>query len=365
MSKLHSLQIQLGAFFKKILHRSWDNTSVFFSTPADLAGHALRPIFGRDILRSYSQSFTIMDVEIRPGTRKNIQWSSPQGGHEPIQIVVVNGRKAGAVLCIVAAIHGDELNGIEIARNIMRELDPNRLRGAVVCIPIVNVEGYQRRERLIDASSDLNRSFPGNIEGTYSSQIAHFLLNGIIKHCDAVVDLHTGSTSCENLPQLRADLDITKNEDFVRGFGDFVVLQSKAPKGSLRAAATEAEIPAIVMEVGGSHGLEQDKVQIGIDAIRSLMRASGMTKKSRDGGSTPRIFVGAGWLRAEVDGIFVSLAALGAEVQEREAVAKIIDPKTGKTYTIFAPFTCTILGRAHNRFVTAGTGVVRVAMEKQ
>ena len=121
-------------------------------------------------------------------------------------VLVVNGREAGPIVCLTAAIHGDELNGIEMVRRIMHELDPDRLTGAVVGVPIVNLQGFRRGSRYLPDRRDLNRYFPGNPQGSSASRIAYSFFESIIRNCDVLVDLHTGSFYRTNMPQLRADL---------------------------------------------------------------------------------------------------------------------------------------------------------------
>lgn len=320
-------------------------------------------------LRSSSvKSLKFLSHDVAPGTRQNLEWLHPcnENNVPPVSIVVhvVNGKKPGPILCLTAAIHGDELNGIAIIRQIVDGLDPEKLQGAVIGIPVVNLEGFNLHDRYIGDHIDLNRCFPGDREGSYPERVAHGLFNDIIMHCDAVVDLHTGSHLRENMVQLRADLACKKVAQLSAGFGDLNVMQSIATVGTLRHAATEAGIAAIVMEIGGSQGVEYDKVCIGVKGLISLMSSAGMIGEQGFVPALQHVFLGGGWIRAEVGGILVNRVELGVVVTEGQLIAEIIDPFSSKVQRVVAPFTCTVLGRAHSQQIEPGFALFRVAMER-
>lgn len=321
------------------------------------------PVIGCRQQRSNSQTFRLLGTLIEAGTRKTLQWNFPKSAVHETSIVVVRGKRPGPVLCLTAALHGDEINGVEITRQIMQSLDPDKLSGIVIGIPIINLEGYLLRERLMGDHSDLNRCFPGRADGPYSEQVANALFTEIILHCDALIDLHTGSTRRENLPQLRADLTIQQVADFSAGFKSLSVLQSTAPPGSLRSAATAAKIPAVVAEIGGSQGLDLNNVLQGVEGLHTLLNAAGMTTGKPARLPPQHIYHGSGWIRAEAGGILVNKVQLGDVVQTGEILAEIIEPLTCIVHTVTAPFQCTILGRVHNQVVDPGYGLFRVGIE--
>jgi predicted deacylase len=212
----------------------------------------------------------ILGAELEPGSAARLSWSATQlfeGVPVSTPVLAVNGALPGPTLCLTAAVHGDELNGIEIVRRVMHDIDADRLSGAVIGVPIVNVQGFRRGSRYLPDRRDLNRYFPGNPNGSAAARIAHSLFNQVIAHCDALVDLHTGSFERANLPQIRADL---RNPDVVTltlGFGSMVVLHSKPTVGTLRHAATLAGIPAVTVEAGGPSELELAEVKRGVTGI--------------------------------------------------------------------------------------------------
>ena len=310
---------------------------------------------------------TLIGNEIEPGTRRDLRWFSPQspGGFAvPTPVIVVNGRRTGPVLCVTAAVHGDELNGIEIARRIFQDLDPEKLRGVVVGVPIVNLEGFWRRDRYIGDRRDLNRYFPGSPDGPYPGRVAYALFSEIIQHCDAVVDLHTGSFYRENLPQLRVDLSVKAVADLAKGFGALTALHSPGPSGSLRGAATAAGIPTIVMEIGGPLSLEPEKVEQGVKSLQTFLHTIGMTDRAWSWSEPQPVFYSSDFVRAEAGGILINIVDLGARIKVGDVLAEIIDPVSNSVYEVKSPSNGTILGRAQNQFVSPGFAIFRIGYEK-
>lgn len=316
-------------------------------------------------MTSSSGDFAILDTTIDPATRSIIQLDTSRIGGQQTSIEVINGRHPGPVLCLTAAIHGDELNGIEIIRQVTRQIDPETLGGVLVAIPVVNSEGYRLRSRYIGDHDDLNRCFPGDQDGTYPQQLAHTIFTDVIGCCEAVIDLHTGASGRENHPQLRVDLSLQENQLLSSGFNHISILQSNAPRGSLREASSNAGIAAIVMEIGSAQGLEPDKVLLGVAALQSLLGSMGMTAKQSVEPVDQHIYYGGGWVRAEIDGIFVTRVELGDEVEQGTAIADIVDPLSSATCVVFAPVNCTILSKSHNQFVSAGSGLFRVGIAQE
>jgi len=157
-----------------------------------------------------ARSLALLGTEVPSATSTRLAWTPNQsfeGIFSATPVLVVNGAEAGPTLCLTAAVHGDELNGIETVRRVMYGLDPEELSGAVIGVPIVNLQGFHRGSRYLSDRRDLNRYFPGDPDGSSASRIAHSFFQQIIRHCDAIVDLHTGSFYRTNLPQLRASLD--------------------------------------------------------------------------------------------------------------------------------------------------------------
>ena len=234
------------------------------------------------------QSFVILGTEVAPATSTRLSWGAQEAfdgiaGETPV--LVVNGADAGPVMCVTAAVHGDELNGIEMVRRLLYNIDPERLKGTVIGVPIVNLDGFRRNSRYLTDRRDLNRFFPGNPSGSSASRIAYAFFNQIILNCEVLVDLHTGSFHRTNLPQLRANL---KNDDvraLAEGFGDMVILHSTGSKGTLRRAATEYGIPSVTLEAGEPLRLQKKAVGTGRARLTSFAGSHGNVRQAQFSGA--------------------------------------------------------------------------------
>lgn len=347
-----------------------DSPSISSSLKENATGKKLQPqkkIISETFEEEIADDFEILDHKIAPGTKKTIRWSSlqsPLGHPTELPVIIINGANPGPVLSLTAAIHGDELNGIEMIRQVMHEIDPTKLKGVIVGIPIVNLEGFWRKERYIGDRRDLNRYFPGSPDGSYPARVAHTIFTNVIQHCDIVVDLHTGSFYRENLPQLRVDLHMEQIADLAGGFGAVTVLQSVAPSGSLRGAASAAGIPAIVMEIGGPLSLETEKVAVGVKSLRSFLLSIGMISKITLWPNPQPVFYGSEWLRADVGGILINKVNLGDSITKGSILAEISNPISNETHHVISTIDGTILGRAQNQFVSPGFALFHVGHKK-
>ena len=181
--------------------------------------------------------FVFLGSIVPPATATRLAWSPKvtiAGLTTPTPVLVINGKNPGDTLCMTAAIHGDELNGVEIIRRVMYDIDPKKLTGKIIGVPIVNIKGFQRGSRYLSDRRDLNRNFPGDAKGSLAARIAHSLFNEVIAHCDALIDLHTGSLRRTNLLQVRADMSNPDVMKFTEGFDETVVVHSPGEPGSGR-----------------------------------------------------------------------------------------------------------------------------------
>ena len=313
------------------------------------------------------QAFNLLGQAIEPGSSRTLHWYSSQlpGAFEvPVPVLVVHGLHSGPVVCLTSAIHGDELNGIEINRRVIHALEPSTIRGTVISIPVVNLSGFWRTDRYLSDRRDLNRYFPGREKGSAASQLAYQLFELIIRNCDQLVDLHTGSMARENLPQLRADLTLAAVAQMVKGFGAISVLQSLGPTGSLRGAATRAGIPAVVMEVGGPMTLDTRLVEQGVKSLRNYLSSIGVRPRQVFFSQPQPVFYQSHWVRASEGGILINQLELGSRVKRGQLLGEIHDPIRNITIEIDAPFDGVILGRARNQFVSPGYALYHIGKQR-
>jgi predicted deacylase len=204
---------------------------------------------------------------------------------------------------------------------------------------------------------DLNRAFPGDANGSTASRVAHSLFTSIIRHCDSLIDLHSGSMFRENISQLRADLTLPAVAKLASHFGAIPVLQSIAPPGSLRGAATAAGIPTVVMEVGGPFTVDVSLVETGVKALRSYLSAIDMLPRSFFWSSPQPVFYASEWLRSRQGGILINKVTLGQRVNQGQLLGEISNPITDEVEMLYSPFDAVVLGRAQDQFVSAGYAV--------
>lgn len=308
----------------------------------------------------------LLGSEVPPGTSKKLMWTggtAMEGFVAPVPVFVLNGAGPGPVLCLTAAVHGDELNGIEVVRRVLEDLDVELLNGAVIGVPIVNIQGFYRGTRYLPDRRDLNRYFPGNAKGSAATRIAHSFFTEVVKHCSAVVDLHTGSLNRTNLPQVRADLRNPAAARMTQAFGATVVLQSKGEAGSLRKAASAAGIPAVTFEMGEPMRVQPEQVEHGAKAVETLLYSLGMTKQRRYWGDPEPVYYASKWVRVDNGGILFSDVALGERVSEGELLGVVTDPISNQQYRIYAPVSGRVLGMALNQVVLPGFAAYRIGTE--
>jgi uncharacterized protein len=307
----------------------------------------------------------ILGTEIAPGTRKRLNWSSglALGGFTvPVPVTVLNGKGNGPVLCLTAAVHGDELNGIEVIRRVLDDIDVEELNGAVVGVPIVNLQGFYRGSRYLPDRRDLNRHFPGNPRGSAATRMAYSFFTEVVRQCSALVDIHTGSLDRTNLPQVRANMSSPPVAKLTQSFGATVVLHSVGEKGSLRRAAHEAGIPAVTFEMGEPMRVQPEQVEHGAKAVETLMYALGMTSQRRFWGDPEAVYYRSKWVRVDQGGILFSDVALGERVSEGELLGTVTDPLSNKQYRVYAPVSGRVLGMALNQVVLPGYAAYRIGI---
>lgn len=313
-----------------------------------------------------ARELALLGETIPPGSYRRLSWTGTElfeGIRLDSPVLVVNGSRPGPTLCLTAAVHGDELNGIEMVRRVLHNLRPERLAGAVIGVPIVNLQGFKSGTRYLPDRRDLNRYFPGNRTGSAASRIAHSFFTEIIAHCSALVDLHTGSFERANLPQLRADMRVADVVTLTEGFGATVIINSRPPEGSLRHEATAAGVPTVTLEAGGPARLELDEVQHGVKGIETLLNTLGMVDKISLWGAPEEVYYRSTWVRADRGGILLNDVDLGAHVAEGELLGTITDPITNAQTRIYAPKEGRVIGIARNQVVMPGFAAYHLGIE--
>lgn len=304
---------------------------------------------------------------VRPGTRVTIDLPVARlythtDLHMPVHIV--HGTRPGPRLFISAAIHGDELNGVEIIRRLLRHGSLPRLRGTLFAIPIVNVHGFLDRSRYLPDRRDLNRSFPGSGRGSLTARVADLFMKEIVSQCSHGIDLHTGALHRENLPQIRANLDDPDTADLARVFGVPVLINADLRDGSLRQAAAEQGIRMLLYEAGEALRFDELAIRAGLRGILRVMRSLGMLpSKSRvpQEKRQPLVARASSWIRAPESGILRTTVRLGARVEKGQVLGYIGAPFGDVEYEVEAPANGIVIGRTRLPLVHEGEAVYHLA----
>ncbi len=311
------------------------------------------------------ESFAIGGIRVRAGTMRSLELPITRlvtGADVDLPVRVVHGREDGPSVWIDAAIHGDEVAGVEIVRQVMAGLDAKTFRGTLVAVPIVNVLGFMTGDRYLPDRRDLNRSFPGSARGSLAGRIAYLFMKEIVAGCEVGIDLHTGSDRRSNLPQIRADLDDPGTRDLAAAFGAPVMLHAKIRDGSLRHAAREQGAKVLLYEGGENLRFDSYAVDAGVIGVRRVLAALGMTEPVVEPAVEPSLECrSSGWVRARRTGILHLDVALGQKVSDGERLGTLFD-SFGKTLrAVYANRDGIVIGRTEAPLVNSGDAVVHIA----
>ncbi len=310
---------------------------------------------------------TIGGTVIRPGRTARIEIPAarlPAGTWLSLPVTVLLGRQAGPRVWLDATIHGDELNGMEIIRRVLRRLDPRSLRGALVAVPIVNVFGFVHQNRYLPDRRDLNRSFPGSAKGSLASRMAHLFLTEIVDHCEFGIDLHTGSQHRTNLPHLRARLDDPQTRRLAEAFGAPMMYPAPKLPGSLRAACDKRGIPLLVYEGGEPMRFNPEVIEAGEAGVLRVLQELGMATFDDLPEPGPSFIPDkTTWVRASRSGILRIAVGVGQRVDRGTVLGRIADPLATRSRSLKAPFAGMVIGHTNNPLVHQGEAVVHLAKE--
>ena len=282
-----------------------------------------------------------------------------------IPIEVIRGKVDGPTLFISAALHGDEINGVEIAKRVLKRVKADKLKGTLIIIPIVNVFGFNNLSRYLPDRRDLNRSFPGAKKGSLAGRLASIFMKEIVVKCTHGIDLHTGAVHRANLPQIRACLDDPETKVLAKSFGVPVLINSSLRDGSLREAARRKGIPMLLFEGGEALRFEEDVIKSGVKGCMSVIRSLGMLPKLKVQSDKPakKVFIAndSSWVRAPHSGAFVATRKLGAHVTKGDVLAKISDPFGSEEYNVLAETSGIIIGLTRIPLVNCGDAMFHIA----
>ncbi|WP_336639657.1 succinylglutamate desuccinylase/aspartoacylase family protein [Micrococcus luteus] len=331
--------------------------------------------------------FAFGGVEVAAGRRHELSLPISQlvtGADVTLPVHVLHGREDGPTVWVSAAIHGDEVAGVEIVRRVLERLQPTHLRGTLLAVPIVNVLGVMAGDRYLPDRRDLNRSFPGSARGSLASRIAHLMMTEVIARCTVGIDLHTGADRRSNLPQIRCDLEDPQTRALAEAFGAPVLFHARLRDGSLRAAARETGARVLLYEAGEAWRFDEYAIAPGVDGVLRVLAALGMVDPA-DVGLTPgddevppavdatgenaesvetdpgtHVVWRSGWVRARADGLLHLDVALGQTVRAGERIGALYNSFGRRLAHVSAELSGVVVGRAEAPLVHRGDALVHI-----
>ncbi len=316
-----------------------------------------------------TEAFALAGHSISGGTRVELELRParlPSGSWMTIPVVVTRGLRPGPTMWISAAIHGDEICGVEIIRQILVLLPPPALCGTLIAVPVVNVPGFASGDRYMPDRRDLNRCFPGSARGSLAARFAHLFMSEIVERCEIGIDYHTGSDHRRNLPQVRADLDDPRTAELAARFAAPVILHSRLRDGSLREAAVRTGSTALLYEGGEAWRFDRDAVDAGVAGTLRVMHHIGML--ASDAGpplpapSGPTVEARSSrWLRSPMSGVARVVVELGEVIEPKQTVAVITDAVGTGERQVRSTGAAIVVGRNELPVVHQGDALVHLA----
>lgn len=288
-----------------------------------------------------------------------------EGAFIDVAVFAARGVRPGPTLCVTSAIHGDEVNSVEIARRVFASVDSQDLAGMLVVLPAVNSYGFRTKQRNMPDRRDLNRAFPGNLNGSVASIVAGEVFGRVIKDCSYVIDLHTGSNLRTNQPQVRVDTGNAKAVELATHFGVGMVVAGEGPDGSLRREAVRIGIPAIIYEAGPPYIFLEEEIERGTQGVKNVMSYLGMTDDPPN--TRPAQWLDRSrWLRVPQGqgGIYLPTVRVGDMVTAGQLVATVTDPITNQVHEIRASEDGVVIGMSLAQVLLSGSAVIHVGKVK-
>ncbi len=310
-------------------------------------------------------AFKIGGFSVAPGERKAIKVKVPglyTDNEMTWPVYVVHGKRNGPVMFLSGAIHGDEINGVEIIRRVLNTKSIKKLHGTLIAIPVVNLFGFINQSRYLPDRRDLNRSFPGSSKGSLTARMASLFFQEIVSKCSHGIDLHTAAIHRDNFPQVRAALDDAETARMARAFNSPVIIDTGLAEGTLRKAAYDINIPVIVYEAGEALRFDEVAIRAGFKGIISTMRELEMLPRLKRKKEIERFVArSSNWVRAPKSGILRATKALGQRVVKGELLGIVSDPFGELEENVKAHSSGIIIGRTNIPLVNEGEALFHIA----
>ncbi|OSP54678.1 succinylglutamate desuccinylase/aspartoacylase family protein [Pseudoruegeria sp. SK021] len=310
--------------------------------------------------------FQIGTKRVAPGARRTVELPvSVLSDHTPVSISVhvVHGRRPGPTMFVSAAVHGDEVIGVEIARRLMRAPSLDNLKGTLLIAPIVNTFGFLNHSRYLPDRRDLNRSFPGSPKGSLAARLARLFMVEIVARSDFGIDLHSAAIHRTNLPQIRVSPSKPETMELAEAFGAPVILTAPLREGSMRQAAQKEGVDMLLFEAGEGLRFDEFAVRSGVSGILRVMRkldmvpAKGIARPT----SAPIKATSSSWMRAPAGGLVRMYKTTGEAVHQGDLLGVVSDPFGEVESDLVATESGLIIGRSNLPIVNEGDGLFHIA----
>jgi len=306
-------------------------------------------------------------AEFEPGSINKVRLSmagNGMGGLISIPIMILRGAEPGPVVGLTAAVHGNELNGVRVVQKIIGHVNPEHLKGTIICVPVVNVPGYLMNTRHFNDGADLNRMMPGKRGGTSSQVYAYRFIDRVVKHFEYLIDLHTASFGRINTLYVRADLTHPDSAWMAECQQPQIMLHNVGADGTLRGAAMDMGIKAITIEVGNPNAFQTAMIQDGTVGVLNVFSRLGMLDEPEiHNPSEPVTCVRSYWMYTEVGGVLEVFPQLAGRVRAGELVARVTDIFGDMIEEYRAPEDGIIIGRSTHPVNQTGSRIIHLGIE--
>jgi predicted deacylase len=278
-----------------------------------------------------------------------------------IPVIVVRGQRDGPTFGITAAIHGNELNGIPVIHRLVERLDPSKLRGNLVCIPVVNIPGYLLKQRTFGEGMDLNQNMPGVVDGNACQVYAHRFVERVVRHFDYLADLHTASFGRVNSLYVRANMNNERTRAMAYLQRPEIILNDPPNDRTLRGAAEDMGIPAITVEIRDPHRLQRETARRALSGLRAVFAHVGMLPKRKRGASpAPVICASSRWLYTDRGGLLEVIPDLTARVSRGDVIARLTSVFGDLVCEYRAPDDGIVIGKAVEPVAQTGARILHL-----
>jgi hypothetical protein len=298
---------------------------------------------------------TVLDLEVaKLHTRTTVK----------VPVIIERSFNPGPVVLLLAGIHGDETNGVGIIREVIN-LEINKPKnGTIICIPVFNIFGYLIQTREFPDGRDLNRMFPGTLNGSLASQFAYQFTKEIAPFVDYVIDFHTGGGERDNIAQIRCSKEDTKALELAKVFNPPIIVFSSKITKSLRYTLHKMGKTVLLFEGGKSKELSPTIINEGVNGTKNVLIRLGVIEGSLIVRETPIYVEKAKWLRASHSGMFKIKVANGSFVKKKEVLGVIQDPFGEFKKKVYAPFNGHIFCINKTPIVNKGDALFHMSIEE-